>query len=83
MHHVKKLGGGWYDTPLTEKRKTDARRIALHRAGQIETTNLSMYSSDLLRCTDMATIFQDVFKRPFIPALLHPKAACGHSLDQR
>ncbi|MEM8487109.1 MAG: histidine phosphatase family protein, partial [Bacteroidota bacterium] len=61
VHHVEQLGGGWYDTPLTEKGKTDAHRVARSLSAQVQADALSIFSSDLKRCTDMAAIFQEVF----------------------
>lgn len=64
LHHVQKLGGGWYDTPLTEKGVAQAERIAGNLMAEIKSTNIPIYSSDLQRCSTMAEIFSKVFSGP-------------------
>jgi len=65
FHHVKRLGGGWYDTHLTEKGKKDAQRIALKLYERIKKKEIPIISSDLKRCTDMAESFKTVFSGSF------------------
>jgi 2,3-bisphosphoglycerate-dependent phosphoglycerate mutase len=60
-HHVQKLLGGWYDTPLTEKGKNQAAQIATKLFIEINTRGIPLYSSDLKRCAETAGIFSKVF----------------------
>jgi 2,3-bisphosphoglycerate-dependent phosphoglycerate mutase len=60
-HHVQNLGGGWYDTPLTEKGKTQAQRIAENLFKEIGVRGLPVYSSDLKRCVETADAISKIF----------------------
>ena len=44
FHHVQRLGGGWYDTHLTEKGKKDAQHIALKLYAKIKKKELPIIS---------------------------------------
>jgi probable phosphoglycerate mutase len=61
LHHVQGLGGGWYDTPLTEKGKLQAKTIAENLYKEIKIAGIPIYSSDLKRCSETATFFSEVF----------------------
>jgi 2,3-bisphosphoglycerate-dependent phosphoglycerate mutase len=61
LHHVQGLGGGWYDTPLTEKGKAQARNIAKNLQAEIKLTGIPIYSSDLKRAKETAEEFSKVF----------------------
>ena len=61
-HHVEDLGGGWYDSSLTEKGKAQALKIANSLYDELSINNLPIYSSDLKRCVEMADIFSRVFE---------------------
>ena len=65
-HHVDNLGGGWYDSSLTEKGIGQANKIAESLRIEIKKQNIPLYSSDLKRCSEMADIFSRVFKSPVI-----------------
>jgi probable phosphoglycerate mutase len=60
-HHLQKLRGGLYDTPLTEKGKNQAAQIATKLFIEINKRGIPIYSSDLKRCSAMADIFSTVF----------------------
>ncbi len=60
-HHIKKLGGGWYDTSLTEKGRAQAQKIAESLFKEIKTKGVPIYSSDLKRCAETAEIVSKVF----------------------
>ena len=66
VHHVEGLAGGWYDTPLTEKGIADARRVADSLHQELRLDGIPIYSSDLKRCSQMASIFSAVFNSPVI-----------------
>jgi 2,3-bisphosphoglycerate-dependent phosphoglycerate mutase len=66
LHHVQKLGGGWYDTSLTEKGRAQARKIAGNLFNKIKLPGIPIYTSDLKRCVEMADIFTEVFKSKII-----------------
>lgn len=66
IHHVQGLGGGWYDTSLTEKGKGQAREIALSLYNEIGERNIPIYSSDLKRCSETADFFSEVFNSTVI-----------------
>ena len=53
-HHVQGVGGGWYDSALTEKGLTDAQRIARHLQEELGDTQPKIFSSDLRRCKQVA-----------------------------
>lgn len=61
VHHVQGLGGGWYDTPLTEKGKAQAVKIATGLYNEIKVSGIPIYSSDLKRCAETANAFAKVF----------------------
>ncbi len=61
-HHVKGLGGGWYDTSLTEKGRAQAQKIAENLYKEIKLPGVPIYASDLKRCAETADIFSKVFK---------------------
>jgi probable phosphoglycerate mutase len=61
IHHVKHLGGGWYDTPLTEKGKAQAAKIAKNLHAEINILGIPIYSSDLKRAKETADEFSKVF----------------------
>ena len=61
IHHVLGLGGGWYDTSLTENGRRQATRIATALHSEIGAGNTPIYSSDLKRCAETAGIFAGVF----------------------
>jgi 2,3-bisphosphoglycerate-dependent phosphoglycerate mutase len=66
VHHVQKLGGGWYDTSLTEKGKAQAAKIATNLFDELKIPGIPIYSSDLKRCSEMAAIFSKTFNSPII-----------------
>jgi probable phosphoglycerate mutase len=61
LHHVQGLGGGWYDTPLTEKGKTQAAKLAKNLQAEIDISGIPIYSSDLKRAKETASEFARVF----------------------
>jgi probable phosphoglycerate mutase len=61
-HHVQELGGGWYDTSLTEKGKAQAKIIAKSLFKEIKSQGIPIYSSDLKRCSETAIIFSKIIK---------------------
>ncbi len=62
VHHVQKLGGGWYDTSLTDKGRVQAQKIAESLLSEIKLPVIPIYSSDLKRCAETASIVSKVFK---------------------
>jgi probable phosphoglycerate mutase len=65
-HHIEGLVGGWYDTSLTEKGRTQAVKIANSLYEEINIKNIPIYSSDLKRCVEIADIFSKVFMSPVV-----------------
>ncbi len=61
VHHIEGLGGGWYDTSLTENGKIQAQKLAASLFKEINIPGIPIYSSDLKRCSEMADIFSRVF----------------------
>jgi probable phosphoglycerate mutase len=61
LHHVQGLGGGWYDTSLTEKGKAQAAKLAANLHAEIKLSGILIYSSDLKRCAETAQEFSKVF----------------------
>lgn len=53
-HHIRKLTGGWTDTPLTEGGHEQSRLLAARLARELEGYPVSLYSSDLLRASQTA-----------------------------
>ena len=66
VHHIKGLLGGWYDTSLTENGRSQAREIATALYDEIGERNIPIYSSDLKRCVETASIFSEVFSSTVI-----------------
>ena len=77
IHHVKQLGGGWFDTSLTDKGQADARRIASSLFDRTKTRGIPILSSDLKRCSEMAAIFQGVFSGPCTTDPRLREMSCG------
>jgi probable phosphoglycerate mutase len=66
IHHVQGLGGGWYDTSLTEKGKAQAVKIAAGLYNEIKLSGIPIYSSDLKRAAETAQEFSKVFNSAVI-----------------
>ncbi len=66
VHHIQGLGGGWYDTPLTEKGKHQAAKIATVLREETGLSGIPIYASDLKRCAETAGEFSRVFSSPVI-----------------
>ena len=54
-HHIDHLVGGWYDSELTEKGKTDAAACG-QRLRDLGTEDFSIFSSDLARARQTAEV---------------------------
>jgi len=66
LHHVQGLGGGWYDTSLTEKGIAQAEEIATYLFNEIKTLEIPVYSSDLKRASETADIISREFNSTVI-----------------
>jgi probable phosphoglycerate mutase len=53
-HHVRRLTGGWTDTPLTELGHEQAVRVATRLKDELGDRPISLYTSDLLRAGETA-----------------------------
>lgn len=53
-HHVRRLSGGWTDTPLTNLGRQQAKRVGLALASSETVGRTLLYSSDLLRARQTA-----------------------------
>jgi probable phosphoglycerate mutase len=65
-HHVQGLGGGWYDTSLTEKGRAQAAKMAAGLYNEVKLSGIPIYSSDLKRATETAEAFAKVFNSKVI-----------------
>lgn len=69
VHHIEDLGGGWYDTSLTEKGVTQAEKLAEFLYGEIGISDIPIYSSDLKRAFETA----EIIARPFKSSVIQDK----------
>lgn len=60
VHHVEKLGGGWYDTSLTDLGRVQAEKTGKYLRSIIR-GEVSIYSSDLKRAAETAEIIGGIF----------------------
>lgn len=67
VHHIEGLGGGWYDTGLTEKGHSQAEILAGFLYNEIGISGIPIYASDLLRTTETARHIADRFGSTVIP----------------
>jgi len=63
LHHVQNIGGGWFDSPLTEKGKYQANQIAEYLVKGIKEDNVKFYTSDLLRAYETCEIIATKFNK--------------------
>jgi broad specificity phosphatase PhoE len=54
-HHVKRLSGGWTDTPITELGHQQAHLVAQRLARELDGVPVRLFTSDLLRTRDTAS----------------------------
>ena len=62
LHHIQGLGGGWFDTSLTDRGKEQAKNIAERLYEALGVTGIPIYCSDLKRASEVAIILEEVFK---------------------
>lgn len=62
IHHVEKLGGGWYDTGLTDLGRTQAEKTGKYLQTIID-SDVRIVSSDLKRAKETAEIIGDILGR--------------------
>ena len=53
-HHVKRLSGGWTDTPITELGHQQAHRVAQRLKAELDGLPIRLYTSDFLRTRNTA-----------------------------
>jgi probable phosphoglycerate mutase len=53
-HHIRRLTGGWTDTPLTTLGHEQAMRVAARLKQELGQTPVALYTSDLLRAGETA-----------------------------
>lgn len=61
-HHIEKKVGGWYDSDLTEQGRRDAKVAADRLAAMVGGSSVEIFSSDLLRASQTASIIADLLK---------------------
>ena len=66
VHHIEDLGGGWYDTSLTEKGVEQAGKLAEFLYSKIGISCIPVYSSDLKRAFETAEIIAQPFNSSVI-----------------
>ena len=69
VHHIEDLGGGWYDTSLTEKGIEQAGKLAEFLYREIGIPGIPIYSSDLKRAYETA----ETIARPFNSSVIYDK----------
>ena len=60
-HHVKRLSGGWTDTPLTELGHRQAHLVAERLRRDLNGIPIRLFTSDLLRTRNTAQHIADAF----------------------
>ena len=69
LHHIQGLGGGWFDTSLTDRGKEQARNIAKRLFEELGVADTPIYCSDLKRVSEVAFILKEFFQSPLIKDL--------------
>lgn len=70
-HLINGTGGGWVDTPLTDVGREQSRSIAYRLKELVNDKSCNIYSSDLHRAHETATIIGDVLnKDPLVNSLI-------------
>jgi probable phosphoglycerate mutase len=64
QHHVDRLVGGWFGSPLTERGREQARRVGLALQGVFPQPHVPIFSSDLLRARETAGIVGGILESP-------------------
>ena len=62
VHHVEKLGGGWYDTGLTDLGREQAEKTGIYLQS-IVVSDVRIVSSDLKRAKETAEIIGEILGR--------------------
>ena len=60
-HHIKKLSGGWTDTPITEHGHRQAHLLAQRLKSELGDTPIRLFTSDLLRTQNTAQHIAEAF----------------------
>jgi probable phosphoglycerate mutase len=66
LHHVQNLGGGWFDSSLTEHGKFQASQIAVFLKDSLKNEPISFYCSDLIRAVQTCEIVSNQFGTGFV-----------------
>ena len=66
-HHIKKLSGGWTDTPITERGHQQAHLVAERLRNELGEVPVRLFTSDLLRTRETARHIGDAFEVEPIP----------------
>jgi broad specificity phosphatase PhoE len=61
-HHIRRLSGGWIDTPLTPLGHEQSRRLAARLRVELPDTAVRLYSSDLIRAQETARYIGEAFR---------------------
>jgi probable phosphoglycerate mutase len=66
-HHIKRLSGGWTDTPITALGHEQAHRVAERLKRELDGRPVRLFTSDLLRTQDTARHIAESLGVPAIP----------------
>jgi broad specificity phosphatase PhoE len=61
-HHIRRLSGGWTDTPITEIGHRQAHLVAQRLKSELGDTPIRLFTSDLLRTRNTAQHIADAFE---------------------
>lgn len=60
-HHIKRLSGGWTDTPITERGHQQAHLVAERLRSELGDVPVRLFTSDLIRTQETAQHIADAF----------------------
>lgn len=82
IHHLEDKVGGWYDTGLTDDGRRDATATGDRLADILGNRNVEVFSSDLLRASQTATLIAAYFGNRVIETSDLREISYGHAEGQ-